>query len=127
MALTVKFSDIEEFLDELKKELGHIENKIVRYTNVFISHRQMPDWHHIHAIGTCIINSGHGDRLLRYEEYIGAAEDLDENLEIRTRINTRRTLMKKAAEENGLDLRNGMIEDKWIGSAKSTSNTGDES
>lgn len=53
--VTVKFNSVDEFCDELRKEQGNIERRIVRLTNSYIQSRLSPNIWYLNVTATFLV------------------------------------------------------------------------
>lgn len=67
MSATIRFSDVDEFIDELRKDFIHIEHGIVRVTRTWRPSRETPAIQHVSVVATAIVR-GH---IVRFERCFG--------------------------------------------------------
>lgn len=105
---TVKFTSIEEFLEELEKEGGNIHLKIVRLTNLFSPIPNLAPIRSLTVVATVKVR----DDIIRLNRYCGQIWDMEgTDKETYERAETAHKRIEEAAKKLGIELRAGIWEE----------------
>jgi hypothetical protein len=100
---SVKFTSTDEFLLELRRDVAAVERKIIRITCRYRSEYPMTG---VAVLASFVV----ADRVVSLESRCGSyLFDTDQG-EVKTRAEERLSLLTKAAEELGLEVRSGSYE-----------------
>jgi len=116
--MIVKFNQVEEFCDELRKEKDNIERRIVRLTNLYIPSKLSANIRHAKVLATFLVGAFPGavppvqPQIVRLERYCGDIWEpggtdkraLEKAEEVSKKI-------EAVCQELGLEVRLGVIED----------------
>ena len=105
---TVKFTEVEEFLEELGKDAPQIDRRIVRTTFLFESSAISPKISHVLVIATYTI----AGQIVRFERYCGDLWGLNETADqaIKDTGEKCQKEIEEACQRLGLERRAGVIE-----------------
>ena len=115
--MLVRFNQVEEFCDELHKEQGNIERRIVRVTNLYTRSKMAANIKHVQLIATFLVCAfpaalpAAGPHIVRLERYCGdiwGIEKQDQPVLERAEAATKK--IEQVCQELGLEVRPGVIE-----------------
>jgi len=120
----VKFNSVEEFSDELRKEKGNIERRIVRLTDLFTPSKLSPNIRLVQVIATFIVCAfpaalpAAGPHIVRLERYCGdiwplsgTAPPSEADLKTMERAKEVSEQIEAVCRELSLEVRAGVIEE----------------
>lgn len=108
---TVRFSDVDEFLEELSNDYVAIERGILRATRLWKASASSPAIQHVFVVATAIV----GGHIVRFERYFG--DDWGERFDGPSRqamLDRSEATLKRLqefAEKRSLRLRAGIFEE----------------
>jgi len=106
--MLVKFNDVGEYIEELKKEFGwaHVDRSIMRLTGERKRSANMPTYH-LTVVAT--IKNRDGD-ILRLDKYIGELWDMPQDAQLLKDYEAVHTMLTAAAKDLHLeDIRAGVF------------------
>ena len=115
--MLVKFNSVGEFCDEIRKEKGNIERRIVRLTNLYTPSKLSPNIKFVQVISTFLVCAfpaalpAAGPHIVRLERFCGDIWDpggtdkkaIEQAEEVSKKI-------EAVCQELGLEIRPGVIE-----------------
>lgn len=105
---TVKFTSVEEFIEELEKERANIRLKVVRLTNLF---SPIPNLSPIRSL-TVVATAKVRDDIIRLNRYCGQIWDIDKtDEETYERAEAAHKRIEEAAKTLGIEIRAGIWEE----------------
>jgi len=114
----VEFTSVEEFCDELRKEKGNIQRRIVRITNLFTPPHLYRNIRHVKVLATFVVGPFTSAlvpaeaQIIRLERYCGDVWGIqvqDDPVFERSRKATEQ--IEAVCKELGLEVRPGVIEE----------------
>jgi len=105
---TVRFTSVEEFIEELKKERGNIHLKIVRLTNLFSPIPNLAPIKSLTVVATVKVR----DDIIRLTRYCGQIWDMEgQDKDTHERAEAARKRIEEAAKTLGIEIRAGIWEE----------------
>lgn len=115
--MLVRFNSVEEFCDELRKEKGNIQRRIVRVTNLYIPTRLTPNIQYVSVLSTFIAGPfldaapRAGETIVRLEHHCGDIWSRGgTDVEALKKAEEVTKTIEKVCQELGLDVRSGVID-----------------
>lgn len=115
--MTVKFTSVEEFCDELRKEKGNIERRIVRVTNLYTQSKMAASIKHVQVISTFLVCAfpsalpAAGPNIVRLERYCGDIWGIgNQDQPVLERAAQVTKKIEDVCQELSLEIRPGVIE-----------------
>ena len=106
--VTVKFNDADEFLEELGKNLGKVEQNIVRLTFSFTPSKLTPNIRHLQVLATAQV----GRDILRLEHYCGQVWEIGtQDTPVQEEAGRVHKQLEEGCERLGLEVRAGVLEE----------------
>ena len=102
----IKFNVVEEFLDELLKDLGLIERKIVHVTNMYQQSATVPVIQHVSVVATCKI----AGEIVRLEANAGTVMRLESDKQAHQRAEKIQEQIQTFCNQQSLEGRPGIYE-----------------
>jgi hypothetical protein len=110
--MLVKFNDISEYCEELKKEKDHIDRNIVRLTNQMGPTALSPSIRNLSVISTYANCFSYPTTIVRLEHYCGQLWGMEnQDTSIREAAEKAINQIEAVCKELGLEVRAGVIED----------------
>ena len=108
--VTVKFNEVDEFLEEIEKDHRDIERGVVRVTNMFRTSRISLTTRNTLVVSTYVLRH----QLVRLEVYCGDlwGVNAEDDQKVMARAEEVQDRIAAKCKEVGLELRSGILEDK---------------
>lgn len=106
MAATARFTELDEFLEEIDADGGLVEREIIRATKSYVPH---PSGAGVHIV---MVEAGYrvGGEIVRLKVRVGELWGTGADEEINQTANELLDKLKAAVAERGLELRGGLYE-----------------
>jgi hypothetical protein len=101
----VRFTDVNEFLENLDKDRQHVERRIVRVTNLYQPSRLTPSTQHLSVVATARI----AGEIVRLEVYCGDLWHLGRDDAVIAKATAVQQTLVDACARLDLDVRPGVI------------------
>ena len=115
--MIVRLNQVEEFCDELRREEGNIERRIVRVTNLYTQSKMAISIKHVQVIVTFLVCAfAHAwppaeAQIVRLERYCGDIWGIHEQDQpVLDRAASATKKIEEVCQELGLEIRPGIIE-----------------
>lgn len=115
--MLVRFNQVEEFCDELRKEQGNIERRIVRVTKLYTQSKMAASIKHVQVISTFLVCAfpsalpAAGPNIVRLERYCGDIWGIkNQDQPVLERAEAAIKKIEQVCQELGLEVRPGVIE-----------------
>jgi len=109
---TVKFSDVDEWIDELHKDLP--DRALVRLSYLFKPSRVSPNIRHLLLVGTHTVTRPGGEphQLVRFEKYVGDLWGINPETDEKVRERGEQIMRKieSVCKDLKIEVRAGLIE-----------------
>lgn len=102
----IKFNVVDEFLDELVKDLALIERKIVHATNMYQQSATVPVIQHVSVVATCKI----AGEIVRLDANVGTVMRLESYQHAHQRAEKIQEQMTTFCNQHGLEVQAGIYE-----------------